>query len=150
MPTKMSILFCFLLSGCSSVRLYPVCFFDDEAPDPAAKIQHIENLTSVLRRFDEAPGATYDGRWIVAKTTMVTHRKLQKLWPPLACIGTVTSGTEVKSNADCVQYVADRLKSEDFLSFDIDDKSIALSDEALGSTNVICWRSSSLRTKTAM
>lgn len=150
MNTRVLLLFCVFFSGCTSVRLYPVCFFDDDAPDPAARVQHIEKLTGVLRKFDNVVVATNDGHWIVAKTSRATHRELEKLWPPLACIGTVTSGTEVKSNADCVQFVADRLKSEDFLSFDINDKDIALSDEALGPPNVICWRSSRSPVKPAM
>ncbi len=150
MLTRVLVLFCVFFSGCTSLRLYPVCFFDDEAPDPAVKVQHIEKLTSVLQKFDNLAFATYDGRWVVAKTSKVMHREIEKLWPPLACIGTVTSGTEVKSNADCVQFVADQLKSEDFLSFDINDKNIALSDEALGPSNVICWRSFPPPAKPAM
>lgn len=137
---------CSLLSSCATVRLYPVCFFDPARPDSAIKSRYVDVLTNTLRRFDERASATEDGRWIVAKTTWISHEELQRVWPQIGCIGTVTSGTEVKRSADCTAFVAQQLKSGEYRVFDIKTDDVVLSDEAPGRPYVICWRSSNRRT----
>lgn len=132
---------CALLSSCETVRLYPVCFFDPVQPDSAVRSRHIDVLTQTLRRFDANATATEDGRWIVAKTTWISHEELQRVWPRLGCVGTVTSGTEVKRSADCTMFLADQLKSGEYRVFDIKTDDVVSSDEAPGSPYVICWRS---------
>jgi hypothetical protein len=134
---------CVMVSSCATVRLYPVCFFDPTQPDSAIKSRHVDVLTKTLRRFDENANATEDGRWIVAKTTWISHEELQRVWPRLGCVGTVTSGTEVKRSADCTEFVAEQLKSGEYRIFDIKSDDVVLSDEAPGRPHVICWRSAS-------
>ncbi|MGX1086120.1 hypothetical protein [Pseudomonas sp. AP3_22 TE3818] len=132
---------CVLVSSCASVKLYPVCFFDTVQPDASAKSKYIESLTATLRKFDKAAESSQDGRWLIARTNVLDHRKLQDIWPSLACIGTVTSGTEVKRSADCVRFISGQLSSGEYKTFDIKLDDIALSDEAPGKPYVICWRS---------
>jgi hypothetical protein len=55
----------------------------------------------------------------------------------MACIGDMSTGTEVTNNAQCVEYIYNFMKNKNYLQFDIKEPS-AHSDEAPGEPHVIC------------
>lgn len=130
-----------LLCSCASVKIYPVCFFNPAPPEKEEQSKYIEKLTLVLQRFDETAAPSQDGRWIIARTNIWGHRKLQEIWPPLGCVGTVTSGTEVARSSDCIQFISEQLRSGDYKTLDVKRDDVVLSDEAPGKPYVICSRS---------
>ncbi len=46
----------------------------------------------------------------LAKTSPKQHKRLTNIWPRMACIGEVTSGTEVTKNSQCVEYIYNFMK----------------------------------------
>ncbi len=125
--------------SCSTIKPYPVCFYDRSPLDAQSKITHADKLLAVMRLYDHEAQTSADGRWILANTTTEQHNILIKTWPRIACIGKVTSGTEVKHAADCVEYLHDFLLKQNYLEFDVKEN-VAFSDEAPGKPNVICHR----------
>ena len=132
-----SIAIVFLVQGCASYKPYPVCFFDSSPPSAEAQLNLTRNLLVELQKIDKDANMIANGRWIVASTTPFQHKQLIEYWPRIACIGTVTSGTEVKSNSDCVTYLNRVVTSQNYLEFDVKSP-YALSDEAPGNPKVIC------------
>lgn len=132
--------FCVLLASCSTYKMYPVCFFDIDPPDDEVRASHVKTLMSLMVTYDTNAISTPDNRWIIANTSSAQHKEITKLWPRMACVGTVTSGTEVKRNSDCVEYLNDFLKNESYLEFDVNDDNVVSSDEAPGQSNTICYR----------
>lgn len=128
-----------LITSCATIKPYPVCFYDDSPPSAQIKKEHASNLLSVMRRYDAESQSSIDGRWIFANTSHAQHNALTETWPRIACIGNVTSGTEVKRSSDCVNYLHDFLVRQSYLEFDIKEP-VAFSDEAPGKPNVICHR----------
>lgn len=90
-----------------------------------------------MRRYDAHAHSTTDGRWILSKTTSAQHKLLNTMWPRIACIGSVSSGTQVKLEADCVKYIHDFLEKKNYLEFDLKENPV-FNDEAPGLPNVIC------------
>ncbi len=127
------------LAGCATVKPYPVCFYDPRSPDEQTVTKYVAVL--IDRIVMEAPDANpkTDGRWIYAKTTSYQHGLISSTWPRVACIGTVTSGTEVKRYADCVSYTEALLRKNNYLELDVKPNAID-SDEAPGVEHVICSR----------
>lgn len=123
----------------STIKPYPVCFFNPSPPREEERAEATRKLVMVMKRFDSNAFATADDRWIIAKTSPSQHNQLKKIWPRIACVGTVTSGTEVTRNADCVNYLYRFLQDEAYLKFDIKGNSVH-SDEAPGPAHVICCR----------
>ncbi|WP_447780311.1 hypothetical protein [Aeromonas veronii] len=99
--------------------------------------EHTSSLLAVMRRYDVDASSSADGRWILSKTTDAQHKLLNMTWPRIACIGKVSSGTEVKLEADCVKYLHDFLDKKNYLEFDLKEN-VVFSDEAPGAPNVIC------------
>lgn len=123
----------------TSVKPYPICFFDPSPPSDGDRAAAAEKLVKVMKRFDPEAFVTADDRWVIAKTSPSQHAELTAFWPRVACVGTVTSGTEVKRNADCVSYLHKFLRDKIYLQFDIKGESVH-SDEAPGPAYVICCK----------
>ncbi len=128
-----------LISGCSTVKPYPVCFYDPIAPDTETRKEHAISLEEILRVSASYVNSSPDGRWIYAETNWFQHKNLSKTWPRISCIGKVTSGTEVKRYQDCIYYVEDLLKNKNYIDLDV-KANISDSDEAPGFEHVICTR----------
>lgn len=128
-----------ILGGCATVKPYPVCFFDPFPLDEEKAIKHSESLLNRIKMDSPTAHMAPDGRWIYAKTTICKHREISKTWPRVACIGSVTSGTEVKRYADCISYLETLLIEQNYLELDIANN-VVDSDEAPGEEHVICGR----------
>lgn len=128
-----------LISGCATMKPYPVCFYDSRAPDIAIQKEHVSSLETVLKNSASNVSVSHDGRWIIAKTTWYQHRNLSKMWPRISCIGRVTSGTEVKQYQDCIYYIEELLETQDYSTLDVKNN-VTDSDEAPGKEHVICSR----------
>lgn len=122
---------------CATIKPYPVCFFDCNDVKPDQRQLYTDSLASYLRKESKTVIVLPSNRWILAKTNPIKHRRLTKMWPRLACIGTVTSGTDVEENAHCTQYIYEFMSQRNYLEFDIKELS-ALSDEAPGEIHVRC------------
>lgn len=134
--TFISMSSCILMS-CSSIKPYPVCCFDVYPIPKEDKEQHLNSLVTKLKRIDPDASASGDGQWIFAKTSYWENKHLMKSWPRIACYGTVTSGTEVKRQSDCVKHLTEVIRSQEYNNFDIKNPA-ELSDQAQGLPNVIC------------
>lgn len=128
-----------IVAGCSTVKPYPVCFYDPRPPAQNRIDAHVESLLRRIKMDITEVQATPDGRWIFAKTTTYQHDEISKTWPRVACIGNVTSGTEVKRNADCISHLEELLRKQNYLELDVKDN-VVDSDEAPGVKHVICSR----------
>lgn len=126
------------LAGCASIKPYPVCFYNCDTPDEEKKIEIIKKLSEVLEKETNKEVVIHPNlRWILVKTNNSQHRRLTKIWPRIACVGNVTSGTQVSENSDCVKYLYEFMKKKKYLKFDIQANPID-SDEAPGAPYTIC------------
>lgn len=125
------------VASCTTLKPYPVCFYDKTPPDREVMNENISKLLSVMRRYDVEANSSADQRWILSKTSYAQHELLKVTWPRIACIGKVSSGTEVKAQADCVSYLHTFLTKKNYLELDVKDNAI-YSDEAPGPPTVIC------------
>lgn len=134
---KLQIFMIFIITSCATVKPYPVCFFGTNPPDLKRKMEIVSGLADRLRLEASEVVIHPTGRWIFAKTTPSQHKRIIKTWPRVACIGRVSSGTEISKNADCVSYLNNFLKNKQYLRFDKKENPVD-SDEAPGQPHVIC------------
>lgn len=123
--------------GCATIKPYPVCFSDCNAIDKDSRRKIVDSLAQYLKLESKEIIIHPSSKWILAKTNPRQHKRLIKIWPRMACIGDVTSGTEVTKNSQCVEYIYNFMKSKNYLEFDIDENPVH-SDEAPGKPHVIC------------
>ncbi len=107
-----------LLTGCSSVKMYPICFYEKK-PDTETLDRVIvpglrKSFAAVLSGIADDLSVSPDARWIVASTTDTQDANLLKMWPRLACIGPAGSASEVKLQVDCISYVKDFIKERKY------------------------------------
>lgn len=126
-------------SGCVSTRPYPICFFDPLPFSAETRDEHLEALEEILLQGTVSSSFTHDGRWVLVRADLYEHRRLRKIWPRIACIGRVASGTEVERDAKCVYFVKDVIVNKRYEQFDLHDDP-AHSDEAVGPSHVRCHR----------
>ncbi len=123
--------------GCSTIKPYPVCFSDCNAIDNDSRRKIVDSLAQYLKLESKEIIIHPSSKWILAKTNPIQHKRLIKIWPRMACIGDVTSGTEVTKNSQCVEYIYNFMKNKNYLEFDIDENPVH-SDEAPGKPHIIC------------
>lgn len=82
---------CILSVGCATVKPYPFCSFDGIPADDefAGHLEHtIDAITSmagsdqIVAKYVEVQNR----RWLLVKTSSLSHRSIKDAWPPLACI----------------------------------------------------------------
>jgi len=101
-------------SGCATVRVYPICFYDKKPDLPIVEKSFVPGLR---QSFGEVAAVnpqevviSPDVRWIIARTTDKQDADLLRVWPRVACIGPGRSTSQVKLQADCIAYVEDFIK----------------------------------------
>lgn len=135
---KISLVFLILNSiGCATIKPYPVCFNDCNSLDSESRRKITDSLALYLKVESKEIIIHPSSKWILAKTNNRQHKRLINIWPRIACIGDVTSGTEVTKNSQCVEYIYYFLKNKKYLEFDINENPVH-SDEAPGKPHVIC------------
>lgn len=136
--TKVSVVLLVLNSvGCSTIKPYPVCFSDCNTVDKESRRKIVDSLAQYLKLESKETIIHPSSKWILAKTNSRQHKRLTKIWPRMACIGDVTSGTEVTKNSECVEYIYNFMSNKKYLEFDIDENPVH-SDEAPGKPHIIC------------
>ena len=123
--------------GCSTIKPYPVCFSDCDAINNDSRRKIVDSLSQYLKLESKEIIIHPSSKWILAKTNHRQHKRLIKIWPRMACIGDVTSGTEVTNNSQCVEYIYNFMKNKNYLEFDINENPV-FSDEAPGKPKIIC------------
>lgn len=136
---KVSVIFLSINSlGCSTIKPYPVCFFSEcNDVDNESRRKITDSLAQYLKLESKEIVIHPSSKWILAKTNSRQHKRLIKIWPRIACIGDVTSGTEVTKNSQCVEYISNFIKNKKYLEFDINENPVH-SDEAPGKPHIIC------------
>lgn len=107
-----------LLTGCASVKMYPICFYEKQ-PDAETLDRFFvpglrKSFGAILVDSNADFSVSPDARWIVASTTDTQDANLLKMWPRLACIGSAGSTSEVKLQADCISYIKDFIKERKY------------------------------------
>ena len=126
-----------VISSCSTIKPYPVCFSNCTNIKEETRKKIIEKLAEYLKLESKEVIVHPNLKWILAKTNARQHKRLIKTWPRMACIGDMTTGTEVTANSQCIEYIYDLLKNKNYLKLDIKANPV-YSDEAPGKPNVIC------------
>lgn len=103
-----------VFTGCASVRVYPVCFYDKK-PDSVkldkAIISGLLNSFAAVSLIEPSNIViSPDVRWIIARTTEEQDSNLLRIWPRVGCIGPGRSTSQVKLQIDCIAYVEDFIK----------------------------------------
>lgn len=131
------VLLIFNSTGCATIKPYPVCFSDCDAVNNESRRKIVDSLAQYLKLESKKIIIHPSSKWILAKTNSRQHKRLVKIWPRMACIGDVTSGTEVTKNSQCVEYIYNFMKNKNYLEFDINENPVH-SDEAPGKPHIIC------------
>lgn len=111
-----------VLLGCvhHQARLYPVCFYSPKPPAEEISREYVPKLQTAMRLVvrDEARQVlTADARWFVVSTSTEENAQLAGTWPRVACIGRAGSGSEVRMEADCVDYIHQFITKQQYLQF---------------------------------
>lgn len=140
---KLKVLILLMLSisllSCSRDRIYPICFYDNVPSGDAERKKHAIELLKYIYSKDNDAILTADNRWIVAKVSGKKNDEITRVWPRLACIGVVSSGTELQKEAECVEYVSYFINNNKYLEFDLKENPI-FNDESPGPSNTICYK----------
>lgn len=114
----LSILAAFLLAGCYSVKMYPICFYRDK---PNLEVLQKDYVDGLKKSFSAVIGGNPDRfvvspdvRWIVATTTDSEDADLLRMWPRIGCIGPAGSTSLVQAQKDCIEYVQEFIKSREY------------------------------------
>lgn len=101
-------------SGCATVRVYPICFYDKKPELAVVERSFVPGLrqsfSAVVSTEPSNLVISPDVRWIVASTTDKQDGELLRIWPRIGCIGPGRSTSQVKLQADCIAYVEDFIK----------------------------------------
>lgn len=124
------------LSGCTSVKYYPLCVF---GPDPKIKSrQELFNRTEKFVRTIVGEDAQIEiapnQRVVVVKTDELHHEELAKVWPTAGCVGQTRYDVEYKQYKSCVYLIEKALSRE---GVPLPGKW----SDALGSSTVYCGQS---------
>ena len=111
---------CISLVGCTSTRLYPVCFYSRK-PDAATVADTMPRLVNVIAAelgswYARTPVATADARWVVVRATTRENERIAKFWPRTACIGSTESDAQVLLENYCVDYARDFILTGNYLA----------------------------------
>lgn len=123
--------------ACATIKPYPVCFSNCDAIDKDSRRKIVDSISQYLKLESKKIIIHPSSKWILAKTNPIQHKRLTKIWPRMACIGDVTSGTEVTKNSRCVEYIYNLMKNKNYLDFDLNENPVH-SDEAPGKPHIIC------------
>lgn len=109
-------LLAFALTGCTTVKIYPLCFYEEKPDSQSLQQDYVPGLRQTFASIVDADpqkiSVTPDARWIVARTTHTQDADLLRMWPRVGCIGPAGSTSEVKLQADCVAYVTDFIQEK--------------------------------------
>jgi hypothetical protein len=101
-----------LEGGCRRfVRTYPICLYDTAAGASAQAAADWPTLRLQLSKagalVTQHPGDVIivNSRTAVVKATKRGHKKLEGIWPPLACYGESSGSTSAEMLKICLQYV---------------------------------------------
>lgn len=77
--------------GCSTVKPYPFCIYNGQ-PDESIFSAHLESSIEVIKKVtgkDEIKTHyvnVQNRRWLLIEGDEGSHKKINRVWPPLACI----------------------------------------------------------------
>jgi hypothetical protein len=107
------------VSGCAQTRLYPICFYNKQYPQEVIDTKYIPQLKAALgAALDQSRpirlADTPDARWLVAETTEEENTRLAEIWSRVGCIGIASDRTGVKQESDCVAYVREFIRKQNY------------------------------------
>jgi hypothetical protein len=117
------------LSGGTSVRLYPVCFYNSVPSSETVNSEILPRLEQALKLqlgTSAEVVATPDARWLLARTTQRQNKALALIWPRIGCLGHAGDGNQVAQEANCVSYVKSFLENQNYLSLGLDGGKIGV------------------------
>jgi hypothetical protein len=136
----------FVLSGCASAHLYPVCFYNSTRPTAQDFTNYYEpGLKEALRTAARlSPNAeitgTPDGRWLIANVADSQNKNAASVWPRVGCIGNANNSARVSNEEACVSYEQNFVRDKNYYQFGTlqSDGSTVLGEAVNGITVLNC------------